>query len=115
MEKKLTKNEYIDILKYYEKDVPKNSSIKNLKKLAEDLVAKKLCKCIKEINKENHKDGEKRSIAICKNSILLKKGLTDSGFRCKDKKPYITLKRFSNRRNIFKKNSTKKNRKTRKL
>ena len=114
MEKKLTKNEYLEILKYYQKDVPSNITIKELKELTENLVAKKLCKCIKEINKEKHKDGEKRSIGICKNSILLKKGISDSGFRCKVKRPYITLKKFSNRKKIHKKNNTKKNQNGRK-
>ncbi len=108
MEKKLTKNEYIEILKYYQKDIPTNLTVKELKDMAENLVAKKLCKCIKEINKDKHKDGENRSIAICKNAILLKKGITDSGFRCKVKKPYITLKKSSNRKKLIKKNNTKK-------
>ena len=111
MEKKLTKSEYIEILKYYEKEIPKNASIGKLKEKAEELVAKKLCECIKSINKQKHKDGEKRSIAICKNAILLKKGVSDKGFRCKDKKPYITLKRISNNKRVIK-NKTRKNKKS---
>ena len=114
MEKKLTKNEYVEILKYYQKDVPNNLKIKELKQMAENLVAKKLCKCIKEINKDKHKDGENRSIAICKNVILLKKGITDSGFRCKVKRPYITLKKSSNNKKSIKKNNTKKHNNSRK-
>ena len=109
LKNKLTKNEYLQILQYYKKDIGKDSSIKEIKEKAESLVAKKLCECIKIVNKEKHKDGEKRSIAICKNSILLNKGISDSGFRCKDGRPRITLKKYSNP--IFKswKKSTRKN------
>lgn len=108
---KLTKKEYIEILKYYQKDIPKNSDLKKIKELAEDLVAKKLCSCIKIINKEKNKDGEKRSIAICKNSILLNKGISDSGFRCKNGRSRITLKKYSEPKFKYWKKYTQKNRK----
>lgn len=93
---KLTKKDYITILNYYKKSIPKDGDINKIKELAENLVAKKLCKCIKIINKEGHKDGEKRSIGICKKSILLKKGISDKGFRCKNGRPRITLKKKNN-------------------
>ena len=110
---KLSKEDYIEIIKYYNVSIPKDADTDKIKEIAEDLVAKKLCSCIKSINKEKHKDGEKRSIGICKTSILLKKGLSDRGFHCK-KKPKITLKRKDKMSFGCWKTQTKKNKKYKK-
>ena len=44
---KLTKNDYITILKYYNINVPKDTKIKAIRQKAEQLIAEKLCRCIK--------------------------------------------------------------------
>jgi hypothetical protein len=111
---KLTKKEYEEILKYYKKSIPKDVDKNKIKELAEDLVAQKLCSCIKSVNKEKHKDGEKRSIGICKSSILLKKGFSDRGFHCKNGRPKITLKKYNDKTFGCWRNQTKKNKKNNK-
>jgi hypothetical protein len=88
----LTQSDYITILKFY--NVPFNeTTAKNvIKTLAEDILANKLCKCIKKIQKKSKTLKEARSIAICKTSVLHKKGLQDFTFSCK-KKPHFLPKK----------------------
>ena len=62
----LTTEDYKTVLKYYEKNIP-TDKIK-LKQIAEDIIAQKLCNCIKKIN--NTHTEEPKSIGICKNSVL---------------------------------------------
>ena len=50
---KLTQADYIKILKYYKLTIPKNHK-KTLKK-AENIIAKKLCSCIKKLNLNSKK------------------------------------------------------------
>ena len=52
---------------------------KTLKKKAEKILAAKLCKCIKKVGLKN----EKRSIAICTQSIFTRKGLRRGRFTCR--------------------------------
>jgi len=47
----LTNNDYKQILEYYKKHKPQSSRL--LKKKAEEIIAKKLCRCIKKIDPEN--------------------------------------------------------------
>jgi len=78
----LTKADYIKILDYY--NVPfKKTTISHLKKLAEHIIAKKLCSCIKKVPNANNP--ESRAIGICIYSILQKKHLKINGFSCKKK------------------------------
>ena len=99
---KLTIEDYQKILKYYKIKFD-NIKPKTIKQRAEKLLNEKLCKCIKKVNKKTkgkrrgygikngtRKINESRSIALCKSSVLHKKGLTDSGFGCKKKK-FINL------------------------
>jgi hypothetical protein len=74
---RLSKNDYIAILKYYNIDSSnmKSSIIKNK---AEKILAEKLCRCIKKVDKD-----ETKSIPICKNSVFTKKHLKISRFKCK--------------------------------
>ena len=75
----LTKSDYIKILKYYNINNYNSYTNKEIKQKAENILASKLCKCIKTIkNKEN-------SIAICANSVLKKKNLKYNKFSCKKK------------------------------
>ena len=45
----------------------------DIKTLAEDLLANKLCRCIKEVTTKNKKENEVEAIKICRNSVLHKK------------------------------------------
>ncbi len=77
---RLSRNDYISILKYYKVDFS-NMKIKTIKTTAEDILANKLCRCIKKVDKKNN--NETKAIAICKNSIFTKKNLRPSRFKCK--------------------------------
>jgi hypothetical protein len=82
----LNKSDYIKILKYYNKTIPKSSKL--LKQQAELLLSNKLCKCIKKLDPIN----ESRSIGICTKTIINSKGYTRGKFKCKNKRS-ITLKK----------------------
>ncbi len=89
----LTTNDYKHILEFYKKSVPKSKRI--LKLQAERILASKLCRCIKKVDKEN----EARAIGICTKTIINNKGFNRGKFTCKKKQ---TIK-------LSKKNTTKKN------
>ena len=75
---RLTSNDYLTILDYYNIDY---RGIKKTRRklLAKNILANKLCRCIKKISKSN----KTQSIAICKNSIFTKKRFTFGRFKCK--------------------------------
>ncbi len=50
---KLNKNDYLSILDFYKIDYSKDKSFSNIKNLAEDIIAKKLCSCIKKVDPKN--------------------------------------------------------------
>ena len=81
----LTTNDYKQILEYYKKPIPKSRRL--LKNNAEQILAEKLCKCIKKIEPKN----EARSIGICTKTIFNRKGYTRGKFKCKGKKS-VTFK-----------------------
>ena len=60
----ITNDEYIKILEFYQKPIPKSKRL--LKMAAEKIMASKLCRCIKKIEPEN----EARSIGICTKTIF---------------------------------------------
>jgi hypothetical protein len=84
----LTTNDYKHILAFYNKPIPKSKRL--LKIQAEKLLATKLCKCIKKVDKQN----EARSIGICTKTIINNKGFTRGKFTCK-KRQSVTLKKRS--------------------
>ncbi len=86
MSNELTKKDYINILKYYKKNIPK--SMRLLKTQAEKIMAEKLCKCIKKLDPEF---GEK-SIAICSKTIFTNKKLQRGTFSCKGKRSIKIMK-----------------------
>jgi hypothetical protein len=88
---KLTKNDYTKILEYYKETIPKSTKI--LKDKAEKILAGKLCRCIKKVDKTN----EGKSIGICTKTIFNRKGYTRGKFKCKGKS---TVKFNKTRRNI---------------
>lgn len=83
----LTKNDYINLLEFYNVKYKKNNSYKNLKKLGEKILANKLCKCIKSVDKRN----ENKSIAICRSKIFKNRNITFRKFTCKRNKKIIGL------------------------
>ena len=76
----LTKKDYKDILKHYKIPISDNNS-KNMK-LAEHLLATKLCRCIKKVQK-NTTLAEPAAIGICTNSIFKRRNLKYHRFTCK--------------------------------
>ena len=78
---KITKTDYMKILKYYNIDIPSTATYKIVQEVAEDILATKLCRCIKKINPSEKKDS--KTVAICTNNVLKKKGLSTSKFTCK--------------------------------
>lgn len=79
MKNEITNKDYIKILVYYKKPIPKKKSL--IKIEAEKILAEKLCRCIKKIDVVN----ESRSIGICTKSIFNNKGYKRSQFTCKSK------------------------------
>tara|TARA_B100000965_G_scaffold119543_1_gene98620 strand:- start:3149 stop:3499 length:351 start_codon:yes stop_codon:yes gene_type:complete len=114
---KLSRQDYIDILNWYDVKFSKDLPIKLLRKMTEKIVAEKLCRCIKKVPNEGNP--ESRAIGICNWSVLQKKKLAIYKFSCK-KKPELKLKKGSNKNDdkLYKtskvKLSVKKTRKNRK-
>ena len=84
---KLNNKDYLAILKYYSIDT-KGMKNNECQKSAKDVLANKLCRCIKKI----YTDDESQAISICKNSIFTKKGLTVGRFKCKKTPSFIPSK-----------------------
>ena len=85
MDNKITNKDYIKILDFYNIPIPKTKKIIQLE--AEKILSEKLCKCIKNFDKN-----ESRSIGICTKTIFNTKGLTRGKFRCKSKK-FVTFRK----------------------
>jgi hypothetical protein len=88
----LTNNDYKQILEYYNKPIPKSTQL--LKNNAQQILAEKLCRCIKKLEPKN----KVRSIGICSKTIISRKGYTRGKFKCKGKR-LITLKKTIKNRN----------------
>ena len=81
---KLLKEDYINILNYYNINYDLNISKTELKKITEKIIAEKLCSCVNKVyNLTNIKN---KSLGICIWSVLNKKQLKINGFTCKNKK-----------------------------
>jgi hypothetical protein len=89
----LNNNDYKQILEYYNKEIPKSKRL--LKQSAENILANKLCRCIKKVDKKN----EGRAIGICTKTILNRRGYTRGKFKCKGK---ATIKLIKSKKNITK-------------
>jgi hypothetical protein len=96
----LTKSDYEKILNYYNIPFSSSESSKQIKNKAEEILAEKLCKCIKKVkegsdskNVSAHADvdtdtDESRAIGICNDTVFRRKGIKHSAFTCK-KKPRL--------------------------
>ena len=93
----ITYSDYKKILEFYEKPIPKSKRL--LKLEAENILATKLCRCIKKVDIKN----ESRSIGICTKSVINTKGFTRGKFKCRGKK-YVTFRKTTQKK-------TQKNRK----
>jgi len=80
MDYKLTNSDYVKILNYYNVHIPNNKN--TLKKKAEDILASKLCSCIKKVSPNN----EAKAIGVCSRTIFNRKGLKRGKFTCREKK-----------------------------
>lgn len=89
---KLNKDDYIKILEYYKKPIPKSFQL--IKNDAEQIMGEKLCRCIKKIGPP-----EQRSIGICTKTIINTKGYTRGKFKCKGKSS-ISLKKNTKNKTI---------------
>lgn len=91
---KLLKKDYIEILDYYGLKYSKKLPVNLLRNMCEDIIAKKICSCIKKVKVkfDNKKQDESRRIAICRNSVAHKKQLNIHKFTCK-KRPKLLNKK----------------------
>lgn len=89
----LTKKDYLSILNYYNKPIPKTQKL--IKKEAEHIMGTKLCKCIKQVGIKIK--NEPRSIGICTKTIFNRKGYTRGKFTCK-KKQSVQFKKTKSRK-----------------
>ena len=93
MPTRLTNKDYISILKYYNKKIPKSKIV--IKMQAEKIMAQKLCKCIKKVDPIY----ETKSIGICTKTIFNRKGLTRGQFQCK-KKQSVKFRKTNNNKTL---------------
>ena len=93
----LNKNDYEKILNYYNLPFSTSDSYKKIKNKAEQILAEKLCKCIKKVKNDNDNDNadantdESRAIAICNDNIFRRKGIRHGMFSCKNKPRLLRL------------------------
>ena len=92
---KLTKNDYVNILEFYNIQNITNLSNKEIKNLAEEIIALKLCSCIKKIDPKL--ENKSTAIAICTKNIVNKKGLKINRFTCKKQPKLHTSKKNKNK------------------
>jgi hypothetical protein len=77
MSYKITNSDYSKILAYYGLNVPKKG--KHVKEVAENILSKKLCSCIKKVGPP-----ETKAIGVCTKTVLNRKGLSRGKFKCKN-------------------------------
>ena len=96
----LTLKDYKLILDFYEISY-KNMSNSAIRKNAEEILATKLCRCIKKVQSSRKDKTEGPAIAICNTSLFKKRKLKYNAFTCKNKPRLIpnkkTKKRISKR------------------
>ena len=93
----LTASDYKKIASYYQ--IPKSKN-KTYKEITEDVLASKLCRCIKavdsgintntsRINKTDKGSDETRAVGICRKNIFQNRQLEFNRFKCKNKSKLI--------------------------
>jgi hypothetical protein len=91
MTTELTDADYTQILDFYNINIPKSS--RSLKIKAKNILASKLCRCIKKVDTKN----EGKSIGICTKTIINNKGYTRGKFTCKKKQTINIYKKIKNK------------------
>jgi hypothetical protein len=86
----VTEKDYEKILTFYKIKIPRSKRL--LEKKAHDILASKLCRCIKKVDIEN----EAKSIGICTKTIFNRKGFKRGNFTCK-KKQKVDFRRIRNK------------------
>jgi hypothetical protein len=86
----LSLDDYKNILKYYDETIPRSHV--ELKRAAETLMAKKLCRCIKKVGKPPSQT-EGRAIGICTKTIFNKKGIKRGSFKCKKRTRTVSMQK----------------------
>ena len=109
MNNKLTATDYKNVLQFYNESIPKSK--KMLKKHAEDILAEKLCTCIKKIGTSINE--ESRAIGICTKTIFNRKWLTRGKFTCKKNRHIFGIGKKYKTLNIRKKPQRKTRMRTR--
>ncbi len=104
----LTLKDYKTVLDYYNINHSKMKKNKIIS-TAEDILSTKLCRCIKKVS--SLKNDKSRSVGICKNSVIRKKGLKINKFRCKKKPRFIAFNKTKKKIKKFKRRLTLKNKK----
>lgn len=84
---KLTNTDYVSILKYYNIPVLSSMSREKIKTTAEDILASKLCRCIKSVKKSPTFKKEASAIALCKKTVIDRKNIKSYKFTCRKGKP----------------------------
>lgn len=90
----VTNTDYMKILTFYNKPIPKSNKL--LKLQSEQIMATKLCRCIKKLDPKN----EARSIGICTKAIFNNKGYTRGKFSCKKKQSVTFRKSYNKKKTI---------------
>jgi len=85
----LTKKDHEAILTFYGIDT-KNMTGKAIALKAEKILAEKLCRCIKKVQKPKEK--ERRAISTCRKAIFHRKGIDFHRFTCKEKTTLVPRK-----------------------
>ena len=75
----MNNKDFVGILKYYKLPVPKSK--KTIRNKATQMMASKLCGCIKKVGPD-----EGKSIGICTRTIFNNKGYTRGTFKCKKRR-----------------------------
>ena len=86
----LTTNDYKKILEFYGVTMPKSPRL--IKNAADKILAQKLCRCIKKVEKNVKNTSEGRAIGICTKTIFNAKGYTRGKFKCRGKQSVKTRK-----------------------
>ena len=99
----LSKKDYIKLLNYYKINYNEKLPINLLRKTTEKIIAKKICSCIKKVKNNDANKNEPRAIAICNNSVVLRKNMKIYSFSCKKSPILKSLKNHnSNKPKMYK-------------
>ena len=82
---RLTRQDYINVLKFYNKPIPKE--FQYIKNDVLEILSNKLCRCIKKVKRS--KKTENEAIGICKKSVLHTKKIDIYRFKCKKKARFL--------------------------